>query len=286
MNEAMKNTTVVITIPIYKEVPDKYEILSFKQCLNVLGSYQIRIVAPEGLDLCRYFDLCQSTGTPAVDYFDKSYFKGISGYNRLMLSIEFTKKYINFEYILIYQLDAYVFKDELSYWCSKGYDFIGAPGFIDSKEEDRYQFSEGMNGGFSLRKVSAMMELLHTWQKYFNLYDILTTKHLSVKSKVQLTYDYLIQGLPSGFRKTPMAIFYKHHEDFVLTMIFSKERKVLSVPPPLEASKFSFELHPGLLYELNENELPFGCHAWNKYNIGFWSGFIPEMAASTTTCSS
>ena len=29
--------------------------------------------------------------------------------------------------MLIYQLDAYVFKDELLNWANKGYDYIGAP---------------------------------------------------------------------------------------------------------------------------------------------------------------
>lgn len=30
---------------------------------------------------------------------------------------------------MIYQLDAWVFNDELSSWCSLGYDYIGAPFF-------------------------------------------------------------------------------------------------------------------------------------------------------------
>lgn len=29
--------------------------------------------------------------------------------------------------MLVYQLDAYAFKDELFFWASLGYDYIGAP---------------------------------------------------------------------------------------------------------------------------------------------------------------
>lgn len=45
--------------------------------------------------------------------------------------------------------------------------------------------------------------------------------------------------------------------------------------PPEVAMKFSFEVHPEVLYELNDKQLPFGCHAYLKYNPEFWKKFIP-----------
>lgn len=279
----MKKDMVVITIPIYKEIPDEYEVISLKQCIDVLKIHPVSIVAPEGLDLSYYLKLFSPYNTPEVTLFKKHYFKNIFGYNRLMLSADFYKRFSNYEYILIYQPDAYVFKDELAYWCAKGYDYIGAPGFKLRDENTRFEFSGVANGGFSLRKVSAMLKLVETWQKHFSLYDILTTKLLNVNSKLQLTYDYLLKGLPSGFQKTPLSIFYKHHEDFVLTNIFSMERKFFSIPTPLESSKFAFEVHPELLFKKNNNELPFGCHAWNKHGTNFWSKFISGLSASSST---
>ena len=35
-----------------------------------------------------------------------------------------------------------------------------------------------------------------------------------------------------------------------------------------EARKFSFECNPRKLFELNQNQLPFGCHAWQKHDSG------------------
>ena len=41
---------------------------------------------------------------------------------------------------------------------------------------------------------------------------------------------------------------------------------------------FSFEVKPSLLFEMNKQKLPFGCHAWEKYEPEFWKQFIPEEA--------
>ena len=37
-----------------------------------------------------------------------------------------------------------------------------------------------------------------------------------------------------------------------------------------QAIKFSFEVMPSYLYKLNNNVLPFGCHAFEKYESDFW----------------
>ena len=77
-----------------------------------------------------------------------------------MLSSEFYRRFSKFEYILIYQLDAFVFKDQLNYWCKKGYDYIGAPWF-----EGFHLTKTGVNiigvgnGGFSLRRVKTHIDL-------------------------------------------------------------------------------------------------------------------------------
>jgi hypothetical protein len=31
------------------------------------------------------------------------------------------------------------------------------------------------------------------------------------------------------------------------------------------------------LFELNNQTLPFGCHALGRYNIKFWCKYIPEL---------
>jgi hypothetical protein len=66
--------------------------------------------------------------------------------------------------MLIYQLDAWVFKDDLMKWCNKGYDYIGAPWFEDfgSYEKGKKLWRVG-NGGFSLRKIKYFCKVL-SWK--------------------------------------------------------------------------------------------------------------------------
>jgi hypothetical protein len=74
-----------------------------------------------------------------------------------MCSIGFYEVFRQYEYMLIYQLDCWVFRDELEMWCDKGYDYIGAPFFV------KWFVDRGIyvgNGGFSLRKISNIIEYL------------------------------------------------------------------------------------------------------------------------------
>jgi len=41
-----------------------------------------------------------------------------------------------------------------------------------------------------------------------------------------------------------------------------------------EALGFAFENVPEELYKLNNDQLPFGCHAYEKYSPEFWAKFI------------
>ncbi len=52
------------------------------------------------------------------------------------------------------------------------------------------------------------------------------------------------------------------------------ENMKLYVPSPVEACAFAFERSPRYLYEKNANILPFGCHAWEKYDKAFWLNHI------------
>jgi glycosyltransferase involved in cell wall biosynthesis len=97
---------VKVVIPIYKTELSTLEIRSLQQAYMVLKPYPLIVVKPESLDTSSL-----EASFPALSYksFDDDYFKGISGYNRLMLSSDFYAVFFDTEYILIYQLDAYIF---------------------------------------------------------------------------------------------------------------------------------------------------------------------------------
>ena len=116
----------IIIIPVYKPVINDYERASLIQCLKVLNQHPFAFITPLALNCEYYCEICARNGILFNRYsFDDSFFDGIEGYNRLLLNRRFYESFSEFEYMLIYQLDAYVFRDELDIWCSKGFDYIG-----------------------------------------------------------------------------------------------------------------------------------------------------------------
>ncbi len=47
--------------------------------------------------------------------------------------------------------------------------------------------------------------------------------------------------------------------------------KVASVE---EGLRFGFEVEPSRCFEMNGRELPFGCHAWARYDRSFWEPYL------------
>lgn len=150
----MSSIKVAVVIPAYKDELDESEKISLAQARKVLGNYQFIFVAPEG-KIFSYF----KSGDIIVHY-NPFFFKSIVNYNQLMLSSFFYEAFLSFDYILIYQLDAFVFYDALEYFCSLGYDYIGAPWPLMYRKLAKEKISAVGNGGFSLRNVKAHHNIL------------------------------------------------------------------------------------------------------------------------------
>lgn len=249
----------IIVIPIYKKQLSEAEVFSVNQCFRILGNHPICFVAPEGLDLTAYSDFTDKI--QSVQRFDNDFFQNIAGYNQLMLSKEFYQRFLDYEFMLIYQPDCYVFRDELDYWCSQSYDYIGAPWlfeeyyklprlrrklvYLNNKynifhnpkqltREDIY-LKVG-NGGFSLRRI----------KKFINALD---NKYLEL------------------FKSNDNASLY--NEDVFWSVVAKNIKK-----PSFEIGS-RFSLDPGARrgFRVNNYQLPFGCHAWDR-DINFWEQFI------------
>lgn len=259
----MDKKKAVVVVPVYQKELNKFEQISLRRCLSVLKNHPIVAISPKSLDTQFLRDEC---GIEQVEYFDDHYFKGLmNGYNRLMLSTEFYERFLNYEYMLIHQLDVYVFEDKLNEWCNKGYDYVGAPWIPKAKYNifyhkialKIYQFISRIfdsygarcnyfftgNGGFSLRKTE-------------KLYNITKTDRESIDRFVKNSYA----------------------EDVFWSVYTTRKNKQFRIPNYLEAIPFAFENHPKDLYKINNNQLPFGTHAWYKeYKLKFWEKFIPEL---------
>jgi len=281
----MQQTNCSIIIPVYKKKPSESELLSLTQCLAVLGEYPISFVCPNKLDTSFYENICKSKGVePIVERFDDDFFNGLVDYSRLLLNVGFYKKFVKFDYILLYQLDAWVFENQLEYWCKKQYDYIGAPWFdgFDEADENSKILAAGGNGGFSLRKVKSVIAALEE------------ATSLAAMFRSTLTFNDLLRTYNPKYRflialYVPLIFWQKvrpdnqlyfkfknstKYEDIVFVELLSKFCSNFIIPPVEEAMRFSFEAQPARLFQKTGGVLPFGCHAYEKYDFSFWKPFI------------
>jgi len=262
---------VIILLPVYKSHLDWNEEISFARCIKVLSKRPISICTYQGLDISYYTQKIDAAHIEySVDYFDKQYFRGTDGYNKLHLSSKFYEHYRMYRYMLVYQLDAYIFEDKLDEWIAKGYDYIGAP-WVDEKGK----LNGVGNGGFCLKKVNWWYNELR-WQL-----PVWSPKGIISRYPITSIGSFLaFIGRSFGYKNTVHA-FYKerrflYNEDGLPNMIvYQSWRHKPVLPSPEEAMKFGFECQPSLLYKVNSENLPMGCHAWEKYEYEtFWKQYI------------
>lgn len=259
----------VIVIPTHKSVPDNFEKLSFEQCCQVLGDHSICIVTHRGVSIECYKDIASKyRHNLLTEYFDSKHFESIAGYNLLMLDKSFYSRFSNYQYMLIYQLDAWVFRDELDYWCNQGYDYIGAPWIKKNYNNGNFYFDGVGNGGFSLRRIQHFIDVL----SYKGPVRDGENLHLEPSFKNTI-YKFLYSH---GYQNT-IAYLKKDkslYEDIFLSIFLSDTKLKANIPDPTTASQFAFEKEPSYLYSIHK-KLPFGCHAWRKYEYeSFWRKYI------------
>jgi hypothetical protein len=229
---------VAVVIPIYKNSLTEIEQISLGQCLSILGNHPILFVAPKSLDL--RFLMKWKKEIDSIRFSDH-YFQSTKTYNQLLTNLEFYQAFKRFEYILIYQLDAFVFKDDLLEWCAKSFDYIGAPKLKMHHIQGTISCEPlMMNGGFSLRNVRALIRYIRIYQLFFSSW--LANEDMMFSFTQKRAYPF---------------------------------RFLLKLPNWKDALAFSIEKNPTKSYEIL-GKLPFGCHAWERYNPTFWKKFIPQ----------
>ncbi|MDR0510115.1 MAG: hypothetical protein LBH06_03375 [Rikenellaceae bacterium] len=242
-----------IVIPIYKDQLDACEQISLDQCCKTLSAWPAVFVKPKSLDTVNLQRDYPSIETKA---FDDGYFASLAGYNRLMMSQEFYERFADCRYILIYQLDAYVFRDELQQWCRRGYDYIGAPWLLKRKysyfplwlflriktilrHRELRPFAENRvgNGGLSLRRVASHLEVC--------------------KAKKSLIARFVERC--------------RLHSEFNEDVFWATQNPEFRYPDLHEALLFSISEQPLRCLTRAGGRLPFGCHGWSKPSrIDFW----------------
>jgi hypothetical protein len=275
----MENEVIILVIS-HKEILNDKEQISLLQLYRILGKYPIKFICPQGLNISNYLKILPNAD---IDFIDAWWQSSYENFNKLKIEPFLYKRYKKYQYILFYEPDAFVFKDELQQWCEQGYDYIGAPWFVDFESKKSQNFLGVGNGGFSLRKTSSLLDI---W-KFTNFFKIRKTikelyNELVVKNgkqkfhkKIRNFIYFLLKII--GIKNNPIHFkkeYIKKHEDLFWGLFIPKYFPNYKVATVTEAIPFSFEFNPSLMYSLNDYKLPFGCHAWWKYDLGFWKPFV------------
>jgi len=261
----MKNKKVAIVIPTHRPLKGD-DFISFKHLENFLGKYDIYFLIPDNLDPKNF-----KKNNLKFVRFPRKYFMSWRGYNELLLQKDFYKTFVDYQYILIHQLDVLVFSDQLLNWCNKGYSYIASPWFrpvIGTLSHKKGSPASGGNGGFSLRKVENCLRVLEKVEKL--------AKRSTKKDYIRklLFIRAVLTGKSHKIWLNAPADNYPFAEDGFWSLEAPKYLKNYKVAPFKEALKFGFERFPKKCFELNKRKLPFGCHAWAKFDKEFWLPYI------------
>jgi hypothetical protein len=258
----MNKKKVVILIPTHKPNLTESEKISLAHLKKYLGKYDTFFVIPKQISGKNF----ESLGYK-VKKVNNTFFGTLRRVNESLLNKKFFENFKDYEFLLLYQLDALVFSDQLKKWLNSGYDFIAAPWFrpiIGQLTHKNGLSASGGNGGFSLRNIQKSIEVINKVNRL--------AKRNSENFYMR-RFWFLLAVLTGQSHKIWLNAptdNYPFNEDGFWSYEAPKYLSSFRVAPFKDALKFSFERYPRKCFELNKHKLPFGVHAWEKYDKDFW----------------
>jgi hypothetical protein len=238
--------------------------------IGTLSSYTSNIVKIKELLADRPFTFKE---------FDSRYFESLTSYSNLLMSPIFYKSFDEYEYLLVFQTDALIVRGDLEQFINLNKVYIGAPWIVKNKHTKNLLIG---NGGLSLRKVKEFTEIteLHSlfpshW--WFNFPKMRYLRWCAVGFLFPPLYLFNL-----GMKLIGRSLFFDIHRllSTAEDVSFAKwlVQNDIELPTIKEAVDFSFESDPHRCYEINDYQLPFGCHAWERYDLDFWKAHLTDSS--------
>lgn len=263
-------------MPIYRSALTPDEEISLASIRKYLSGYGICFVAPESLDL----SAIQRDGE-STERFPDEFFSGIEGYNRLLKSSGFYERFQEKDYILIAQLDCLIFSSNLEEWMDRGWDYLAAPWFKGFSEDSASGLWRVGNGGLSLRRAESYLRVLRQpviagsiYPRWGNCAWRPPLKSLEAGFYKKITAIYGVNPFARQHSVEEELRHFTYNEDVFWAIEATKFDPLFKVAPAEEAQPFAFEGSPQWSYQENGHRLPFGCHAWGRYDRQFWKDIL------------
>jgi len=263
----------VIVVPTHRENPTPEESISLRQLGRVMGDREIVILSPRHLDLGRTMELLPKAGQVRVD---PCWMDSHGAYNRMIISPLLCHIFAGYSHLLLHEPDSIVLSDRLDHWCLQPYDYIGAPWFTPRSSGEGAELIPGGNSGFSLFRLAAMKRVTSSWRRWYPLRYTLG----DFRSCLRGNPDGLRKGLlglyPGGLLKGAHRLYSSFCDQYWSLMVPSIDKR-FRVAPSDVAVRFSWEKWSFLCMEMCRGHLPFGLHAWAKYDFDF---LLPHFIAA------
>ena len=274
----MNDSGCQIVIPIYRSELMRDQEISLASIRKHLSGYGICFVAPESMDVGAIIQRGES-----VERFSDDYFSGIEGYNRLLKSSVFYERFKAVDYILIAQLDCLIFSGELDPWRARGYDYLASPWFRDFAKDHRPGLWRVGNGGLSLRRVKSYLRVLRQQVVNGSIYP--RWGHCAWRPPLESWEAGLYTKISALYALSPFAMLHSverelqrfpYNEDVFWSIEAPKFDSSFMVASAKEALPFAFEVSPRWSLKKTGGQLPFGCHAWERYDRPFWEEVLSD----------
>jgi len=175
--------SVIIPIPDPNLSPTQERLLHHS--IEALGRYPIIFITYPNADLSIIKEHKEDID---VIYFPKEYFVSRQALSKLLLMEDFYDQFSWSSYLLVHELNSWVVKDELYYWCKQGYDYLKAAPVIET-EHKKSDFAKSLTQISGLSVIQKQV-LGNNFQDN-GLYLCLIERMIStLKSKQKVAYQY------------------------------------------------------------------------------------------------
>lgn len=279
----MRRNRVAIVVPLTsRSTFTRDEEISLRHLEFHLGRYDRYFIAPRGANVHR-------PGFRVVT-FARRFFGSAATHNLLTHSAMMYSAFKRYEYVLIYHLDSLVFSDRLEYWCNAGVDYIGAP-WIPCPQTPWVTEPRVGNGGFTLMKIDSVLRVLERRDSLFSseYWSELLLRNQHLSSPLFEGLELLQRVMPGSspllerpLRRRRISLdpgAHGRNNDYFWSYEAVRYLPSFRVATVEQGLQFAFEAAPRLCFELNGRRLPFGCHAWTKFDRSFWEPHLLPVDA-------
>lgn len=252
------------------------EKISLRHLVHYLGRYDKYFIAPRGMPV--------AVEGFKVKYFSRKFFGSVAAHTNLLFAPLFYQAFADYKYIFFYHLDSLAFSDQLESWCELDLDYIGPP-FINCTDSPWVDKERVGNGGFTLLKVETALRVLHNRyrQEPKSYWKDLLSRNARQVEPVIRCLGHLQGWFPfAKLASAPLRVWegiqnpppIRQHNDRFWSDQAKQHLPEFKIASLEDGLRFGFEVAPRTCFERNGGKLPFGCHAWARYDRKFWEPFL------------